>query len=139
MKMDSMAGELLDSIPGGFFKYGKESGEIVFISNNLLEMLEFSEEEFKDKFNNNFNNMVYCEDRYRVLSEIGRQIKENGVRDYCEYRVETKSGELKWLFDIGRLSEDEQGTKWFNVIVMDIDPRKKLEDQILLESQKIKP
>lgn len=121
----------LEHMPGGLFKY-EVDGEQTFsyVSNTLLELLGYTLEEFKVKFNNKFPDFVYKEDRARVLGEIDEEIAV-GNYTYCEYRVETADGRLKWFYDVGRLFTDANGKKWFYVIITDMDERKqKLQEQI---------
>ncbi|NCB33134.1 MAG: PAS domain S-box protein, partial [Erysipelotrichia bacterium] len=126
---------LIHNMPGGVFKYDSITGEFEFISPYMLSMLGYSREEFAKKFNNSFTNMVYIEDRQRVLDEISEQIAV-GDTDYCEYRVETGSGELKWVYDAGFLLK--QGSKAvFYVVIVDITDRKKAELEIARLQEKM--
>jgi PAS domain S-box-containing protein len=111
---------LLQSAPGGIFSY--EAGPddaFSFISDNMLSFLGYTKEEFKAKFSNHFSTMVYEKDRERVLREIDAQI-QGAPFDNCEYRIEKKDGSLVYVHDEGHLVEDEQGKKWFYVVIVDI-------------------
>ncbi|MEG2915656.1 MAG: EAL domain-containing protein, partial [Oscillospiraceae bacterium] len=110
---------LLDHMPGGVIKYrADEGGHFFFATDSLYHMTGYTREEFKEKFNDQFENFVYKDDRERVLREIDEQTKYGDI-DSCEYRVETKNGKLRWFYDIGHLVIDEDGKKWFYVIVVD--------------------
>ena len=101
--------DLLAAVPGGIFKYeAKPRGQFTFISAQLLRLLGYTEEEFRTKFNNCFDDMVYVEDRANVLKSIDDQI-QNGEFDTCEYRIETKSGFLRWFYDVGHQITDDKG------------------------------
>lgn len=121
----------LEQMPGGLFKYEVDGDQTFsYVSDTLLELLGYTLEEFKVKFNNCFPEFVYKEDRARVLTEIDDEISV-GNYTYCEYRVETADGSLKWFYDVGRLFTDANGKKWFYVIITDMDERKqKLQEQI---------
>ena len=84
--------DLLAAVPGGIFKYeAKRRGQFTFVSAQLLRLLGYTEAEFRKKFNNCFDDMVYKEDREKVLQSIDDQI-QNGAFDTCGYRIGTKSG-----------------------------------------------
>jgi PAS domain S-box-containing protein len=110
---------LLEFAPGGIFSYSAEADEqFSFISKNMLQFLGYTREEFMQKFENRFSNMVYVQDRERVLREIREQIAE-GEFDRCEYRIERKDGSLIWVHDEGHIVTDGNGKKWFYVVILD--------------------
>jgi len=120
---------LLAAVPGGVFKYEAiPRGQFAFVSAQLLRLLGYTEQEFRQKFNNCFDDMVYVEDRDKVLKSIENQI-ENGEFDTCEYRIEMKNGDLRWFYDVGHLVTDETGKRWFYVVVVDIDDRRRLQEE----------
>jgi len=106
--------------PGGIFSYSAEADErFSFISVNMLSFLGYTEEEFRGKFENRFSLMVWHEDRERVLAEIDEQIS-HGSFDTCEYRIEKGNGGIVWVHDEGHIVTDENGKRWFFVVIVDI-------------------
>ncbi len=130
----------IDMLPVGTFRYdadGKQ--EFDFISVETAMLLGYpSVDALREKFNNNFPEFVYYEDRERVLKEIDEQIADNGHKDYCEYRVETGDGKLKWVFDHGHYVTDENGKHWYYVAIADMDHIKRERDEQELISRKFK-
>lgn len=124
-----------DMMPVGTLRYEAEGGQkFAYISNALLSLLKYpSLEAFYHKFPT-FPDMIYEEDRERVLREINDQITKNGSKDYCEYRIETGEGQLKWVYDHGRLVTDAQGKKWFYVVIADLDQM--IEERLKLQGAK---
>lgn len=120
---------LIDTVPGGIFTYiaDDRNDYFSFISDTMLQMLGYTREEFVDKFDNRFTNMVWHEDRATALRKIKDDIERTGSIDTCEYRIETKSGKLKWVFDVGRLITNKFGIKYFIVVIVDNDEKKALE------------
>lgn len=113
----------LNQMPAGFFCYEADfEQKFVYISKGTLKLLGYPDEaSFLEKFGNSFINMVYEKDRERVFREIDVQLLETGYQDYCEYRVETYDGALKWVYDSGRLVVDDGGKRLFYVVISDID------------------
>lgn len=121
--------QLMQLIPGGVFCYDVDyNQEFMFISDSTPKMFGYTMEQFLTKFNNRFPDMVYEEDRDRILKEIDSQI-HNGDIDYCEYRIEMADGTLKWVYDRGRVIVDETGKRWFYVVIMDADELKAAENR----------
>ena len=128
---------VVSSTPGGIFKYAADGDdEFVFISDTMYSMLGYTPEEFREKFHNRFSEMVWHEDRAATLAKIDEDIAKTGSNDSCIYSIETKSGQLKWVFDAGYLYTDENGKRWFVVVIVDIDERKKVEDQVVERAEK---
>ncbi len=113
---------IMKAIPGGFIRYScDEREEVSYISEGFLEMLEITREEFSEKYHDRFSPIVYEEDRERVLGEIDEQIERNGESDMCKYRIRTKSGQLRWVYDAAFVTADSAGRRWFNVVVLDLN------------------
>jgi PAS domain S-box-containing protein len=124
---------LLESVPGGVFKYeAKPHGQFSFVSTQLLRVLGYTEQEFRDKFHNCFDEMIYEEDREKTLASIDAQIKKSEF-DTCEYRIQAKDGSLMWFSDVGHIVSDKNGKKWFYVVVVNIDAERELQRTKQLE------
>ncbi|MDD4850131.1 MAG: EAL domain-containing protein [Gemmiger sp.] len=122
---------LLDLLPGGVFRYSARTGKFNFISENMLHMLGYTREEFVAKFSNCFTNMIWPEDRVRVLREIEQQIAR-ATYDVCQYRIEKKDGSLCWVYDAGYFHQTRDGGEYY-VILTDITEQKSFE----LENQRL--
>ena len=123
---------LIDTVPGGIFRYSADTDEFAFVSEPMLRKLGYTREQFAEKFHNRFTQMVYREDRARALAKIESDIARTGSTDSCEYRIEAADGTLLWVHDAGRLIVDENGDRWYIVVIVDIIERKRLE--LALES-----
>ena len=56
--------DLLAAVPGGYFKYeAKRRGQFTLSAPSCYGLLGYTEAEFRKKFNNCFDDMVYKEDR----------------------------------------------------------------------------
>lgn len=113
--------------PGGCFSYkADESEEFVFVSPFLLHMLGYTIDEFKERTNNRFSNLIYPPDREGALRKINAEapITEVNSFDSCSYRTMRKDGTLIWVHEEGHLVTLEDGTKLYFVVVIDISDYK---------------
>ncbi len=109
-------------MPAGAFRYAADGDqEFAYVSSGTLALLQFPNLETFLAAYPTFPDLVYSEDRARVLQDIDRQIAENGCKDYCEYRIRTGTGKLMWVYDHGRLVTDADGKRWFYVVIADLD------------------
>lgn len=111
--------ELLDCMPGGSFIYYVDNDQFLYVSQNMLDMLGYTEQTFRDKFNNRFSELVYIQDREATLSTIVNQISGSSF-DTCIYRIEKADGTLMWVKDEGHLVTTSSGRECFFVVIIDI-------------------
>ncbi len=119
---DAQQSAIMKAMPGGFMRYScDEKEEVSFISEGLLALLGYTREEYAELFHDRFSPMVYEEDRERVVSEINEQISNTGDGDMCKYRIRTKSGQIRWVYDAAYVTADSNGRRWFNVVILDLN------------------
>mgnify|MGYP003816431183 CR=1 FL=1 len=128
---------MMQFVPGGVFVYSAEEDErFSFVGENMLAMLGYSREEFDRKFDGVFSKMVYKDDRERVLKEIWDQIAV-GPYDTCRYRIEKKDGTLLWAHDEGHIVTDENGKRWFYVVIVDVTSSERAKDELISKNREL--
>lgn len=113
---------LLSMIPGGFFIYENEGdGRILSINEEVLRLFECdSVEEFSKITDGYFKGMVHKDDYLRVKAEIYQQISESKNKmDYVEYRIVTRKGNVKYVYDYGHLQADDNSQNLFYVFIVE--------------------
>ncbi len=111
-------------VPGGFFIYeANEEENILFADQNIIAMYECdSLEDFREYTGNTFSGMVFEEDLHKIQNEITAQTMFGEKRhDYVRYRIQTKSGKIRYIEDFGHLLHGESGNKFFYVFIVDVD------------------
>ena len=111
--------EALDLMPGGLCIYHIDDDQFIYVSQNMLDMLGYTEESFREKFDNRFSELVYIEDREATLSTIVDQVSD-AAYDNCIYRIEKADGSLMWVKDEGHLVKGYSGRECFFVVIVDI-------------------
>jgi PAS domain S-box-containing protein len=111
---------IISNAPGGFFIYqaDKNDDHFTVISQGLLLMLGYTEDEFRKKFHNRFSQMVCKEDRKKTLLSIENQIKVSSF-DNCCYRIEKKDGSYLPVYDEGHIVSSADGNRYFYVVIVD--------------------
>ena len=111
-------------LPGGFFIYNARGNEeIYYADENVIRLFGCKTmEELREYTNNSFKGMVYPEDLEKVEGDIQKQTMFGEKRhDYVRYRIQSKTGEIKYIEDFGHLLHGENGRSYFYVYIVDVD------------------
>lgn len=107
---------------------------IVDVDNGFLG---YSRQEIKDKFDDRFINIIYAEDRARVMKELGTQLNR-GSEYEIEYRVVDAEGQVSWVLGKGCVMPDEDGREYFHSILINIDQTKRAQEELRLGLERYK-
>ena len=114
----------------GLWDWNPQTGDIE-LNDNWLEMIGY-ENQSLDHTYQAWKDKIHPEDKERVMNRLNKHL--SGTIDFyeCEYRLETESGDWKWIKAMGKVMErDENGNPSRVVGVhQDIDDRKKAEKRI---------
>ena len=79
---------------GGFYRYAPDGdGSFDFVSDGLMKTLGYTRECFEERFRNRVVELIYPEDRERVLQAVAEDVGVDALR-FLDFRVETSSGGL---------------------------------------------
>ena len=79
-----------------------------------------------------WQNKIHRDDKLRVLKTLERHLTSPSHYFEAEYRLETKSGEWKWILDRGKVVETDENGKPVRMagIYLDITDRKRMEEEL---------
>ncbi|MGX9756041.1 diguanylate cyclase domain-containing protein [Clostridioides difficile] len=129
---------LTNNIPGGVFKCSVgEKYEFVFLSDGFIDLFEYTREEIKSMFNNNFYDVIYKDDIDRVKNEFALQILESKVVE-IEYRMITKSKNFVWVVNKCELIKDSDEKEYFYCVLVDITDLKRAEEELKINEERLR-
>jgi PAS domain S-box-containing protein len=100
-----------------------------FVSPGCRELLGYSPEDLIDNCTVSWVDLIHPEDRAQVFSKTQSGLA-NGGRFQREYRIKTKTGEEKWVWEQGAGVFDTEGRLIaIEGIITDITERKKAEEE----------
>ncbi len=103
-----------------------------FVSENIKQFGYTVEEFTSGKLL--YGNIVHPDDLERVERELLRRIEEDYVDFSQEYRILTKSGEVRWVEERTFIEADENGVvKYLKGIILDITERKRREKLLYIQ------
>jgi PAS domain S-box-containing protein len=110
------------------WKY-EEGWPIEFVSENVTR-LGYEVEDFTSR-KILYGDIVHPEDMEKVEVELARNVG-SGCEDYSsEYRILTRSGEVRWVDERTFIQRDEKGEVHLQGIILDITEHKKAEEALL--------
>lgn len=114
---------ILESLPAIVYVAEPEPPYSPIYVSSFIESLGYSREEWFRR-DDLWVKLIVPEDRDWVLRETARARAEGLENDY-EYRVATRSGEVRWLLDRGRFVPNEDGAPlYWQGIIFDVTGRR---------------
>jgi PAS domain S-box-containing protein len=128
---------IVDQSPAVAFLWRNAPGwPVEFVSNNIQQYGYRPDEFLSGKID--YAAIIHPEDLERVVTEVARNARE-GRTDYVqEYRIVTRSGDVRWVDDRTWVRQDDAGTITHHQgIVIDISDRKRAEAELVAERQRL--
>lgn len=106
-----------------------EGWPVEFVSENIIQFGYIKEDLLSGKIS--YTSLIHEDDRERITSEVERYSTE-GVKEFSqEYRIRTKSSEVRWVDDRTWIRRDSSGIiTHFQGIILDITERKHAETEL---------
>jgi diguanylate cyclase (GGDEF)-like protein/PAS domain S-box-containing protein len=130
---------LIDSLPGIVFSRVNDSQwSPRYLSEGCLNLTEYSSEELVRDGLTSYNGITHPEDLAKILATINDAIAQK--KSYVvEYRIQTKSGQQKWLWEKGKGVFASNGEVFsLEGFITDITERKQAEEALLDSESKLR-
>lgn len=123
------------NIPGGAHCCRSDEGlTILYVSESFLTLTGYSREEIKQLFHDSYLEMIYREDRERIVAQMAAQLVENNMV-VLEYRIRRQDGQVIWLLDRGQLVK-ENGEALFYSVMVDVTEQNKQREELRLSLER---
>lgn len=122
-----------ESISGGILGcyLNKDNAEypLYFVNDSMLSYLDYTREEFEEKYKANVWNVIYQEDYEALQFEIFHAL-ENNKAFQLQHRVEKKDGSILWMVIRGQQGVDEYGNQVLIGVFVDVTEMIMLQEQL---------
>lgn len=139
LKMQKVLTTIINNSPAVVFLWKDEKyWPATFVSENVVQF-GYTVDDFMSQ-EVLYGKIIHPDDLKRVEEELERNIQKGDVSFNSEYRIFTKAGDLRWVNERTFIQREEDGNvTCFQGIVLDITPRKKVEEALRksLEMQKL--
>ncbi len=121
-------------VPGGVLRFSADTLEFDFISEGILKLLGYSNEDFKNKYQNRFDNFISPSERDEIVSILSKQ-QTSATPSSIQYQTENASGQLIWIHNVINLFQDEAGQRWYYAVMVDITDYKQFEKILVSKAE----
>jgi PAS domain S-box-containing protein len=116
----------------GLWDWNLQTGEVVS-GLRAAELLGYATEEIQ-LHDTDWEKQIHPEDKPRVMEAWNRHLKGIDLLYEAEYRLRSASGDLKWILDLGMVSERDESGKAVRATGVNLDiSRRKQAEQALLD------
>ena len=125
---------LMGNLPGMAYRcLNAPDWPMEFVSEGCSELTGYEPEELMGKNAIPFEDIIHPEDRKGIYDKVQEYVS-SGRKYYLEYRIITKQGDEKHVWEQGRLvsGSGDEG-QWLEGFIMDITKRKQAEDELRSE------
>ncbi len=113
-----------------------ESWPIEFVSDNVRQFGYDQEDFYSERIS--FASVIHPDDLERVAAEVARYSQDGCGEFVQEYRVITKTGDVRWLDDRTWIRRDLDGViTHYQGIVLDITERKRVEEVLREQTERL--
>lgn len=126
----------IEASGAGLWDWDIKTGNIV-INDRWAEILGYTKEEILPSLKDR-KKIIHPKDFDRVMSILNSHIKGEKSTYKIEYRLKTKSGDWKWILDIGKVIEKSYNGKALRALGLhiDISSQKEKEKELILAKEK---
>ncbi|MEF9894103.1 MAG: diguanylate cyclase [Anaerorhabdus sp.] len=118
---------LTKNIPGGAHQCLDDASlTILSMSDGFLNMVGYTREEIKTLFGDKFMNLIYPEDRAKVLHDIQAQDPNKSELE-LEYRLYHKTTQPIWILDKCRRVESDGKSTFYCILIENTDRKREQE------------
>jgi PAS domain S-box-containing protein/diguanylate cyclase (GGDEF)-like protein len=136
------ATELLNHLPALVYKCrNDEQWTMLYLSSNCVALTGYTKQELLGKNGLHFNQIIHVDD-FPSLTKAVADALANNLPFNQEYRIRTKSGEIKWVWEQGAGIRDENNNiTYIQGFITEVTPQKwelkKLEQHLKLKDREL--
>jgi diguanylate cyclase (GGDEF)-like protein/PAS domain S-box-containing protein len=127
---------LTANVPGGVLCCrADENMTLNLVSSGFCRITGYTAGEIAERFGNRFIEIVYPEDRGRLMLHLKNCTCRNDITEIT-FRIVGKDGNVMWVLDKARCTADCSGNLWVYSVLIDITGMKKAQDELAASEER---
>ncbi len=132
---ENKLGMLMDNMPGLAYRCKMDQDwTMVFLSKGCKDITGYEPEDLINSKNLTYKDVIHSDDRKNVWEKVSKSISKN-KSFVLEYRIISKSGKVKYVWERGMFVNDKN-ENYIEGVIFDITKRKKAEIDLALSEEK---
>ncbi len=130
-EMNARIDAILNGISGGLkIADADDDFKYIYISEGAAQLQGYDADEFIEKFGRSITSNIYEDDAENAIESAMIQMKESGSYS-VKYRIQHKSGGVKWVIDRGKIVEEPSAGRhlWY-ILMQDVTELEERNNQI---------
>lgn len=129
---------LIENVPGIVYRCKlNKNWTMRYLSENSKKLTGYEPSDFIDDRELSWREIIHPDDRERVWDQINNSLKKDD-QFRVTYRIITKKGEERWVWEKGKAVEDKDGETYLEGFITDITDRKEREKSLEEREKKVK-
>ncbi|MCF8223347.1 MAG: PAS domain-containing protein [Bacteroidales bacterium] len=121
---------LIDNLPGVVYRCRNDRDwTMQYISAAIIELSGYPVSDFINNNKRSYGSLIHEKDCSYVWNEIQKAVKKRS-RFTLEYRIVNSEGNIKWVWERGRMVKDESGNRFIEGFIEDIHDWKIAEENV---------
>jgi len=123
----NLPASFIDNLPGiAYRRLNDASWALSYVSDGCLELTGYSRKELLSD-HCKFTDLIHGDDIESIKEEF-HSITGDGTNFHISYRIRTKNGGVKWIWDTGKYHLDDNGIMNIQGFITDITEQKRIEE-----------
>ncbi len=121
---------LMNNLPGVIYRcLNDHKFTLTFLSKGIVALTGYSANEILEDKNFKYSELILPSDR-KIRKKAIKQALEQKKPFQCVYKIKTKDGKVKWIWEQGRLIQDQDGTELLEGYLADITEKQKAQEEV---------
>ena len=136
LRKEYLSESIADNLPGVIYRCNYDDNWTMYFISDYVEIVTgYSAKEIEFNREISYNELIHPDDRQKVNEEVSKgKLRQDG-NFKTEYRIITKDGSIRWVWERGKVINDTGDFMWIDGIIFDVTDYKYMQDKIKRDTE----